>query len=228
MKKIKKTNLLKVPIYALQQIYKLSKKPLLQSWHILKGLWNVLKRLILFLAWGLGSIVAFYAILPNLSLSPSVSLIPQNPFLTPFICTNNSILPFYDIEYFCYVDTFSFDNPTENKFAMGIQTILFSPRNNLIKLINPRKSSFIPISYVTESMGKRFSSTIATKSAAIIIIIKYKYFLPPFAFQEYYRFKTLKDAQNTFYWFPESIDEQFKKIFNEKFKKKQLTHFNIY
>jgi hypothetical protein len=161
-----------------------------------QGFWKKLLSLLTYIGLILSIVSAIYFFLPKIKIYTGDSLDPSNPFKTPFIIENQTVLPIYDIEFIC-----------------GIRDVKAEKQNVTFQNLGTSFASDpIPILLGNESTTTFCAFPFKTRepitSADIEIIVKYK---PTFFWKQTslsMRFNALQNIDGNLFWFPKSLSEK--------------------
>ncbi|MDQ3749668.1 MAG: hypothetical protein M3367_11780 [Acidobacteriota bacterium] len=169
---------------------------------ILKFVWASIKRTSL-LVWtiiaGISVIVGIIGgvqLSPRVSVSSNESLDPSTPFSSPFIVSNEGLLPIYDVEFQCDIKNVEAMN---NINLGGFNTVGTA---KIIPIINPAGKE------TTQCAQGLFAPTSGQfENADVSIVVSYRVYWIPLSQTRKFRFVTRKDKSGQLHWFPKAIVE---------------------
>jgi hypothetical protein len=142
----------------------------------------------------LGLIVSLLSLIPNISVSTSQSLDPNDPLATPFIITNHGLLPIHSIEIRCLFNKVA---TVDNVQVMGIELGYVKPP--------------LPILYKYEQKtfwcpkGIKFRTPI--NFGDISIIVSYRPDWLMWRQIKLHRFETVRNKSGILFWYSKPLSE---------------------
>ena len=160
--------------------------------------WRCFQKFILF-----GSIIGLFIscdyYLPNISVSPSTTLNPQNVLLTPFIITNNTNMSIVDVKYSNSIRSLK----TENGMTID--------GGNEFKSRITDSSKLIPQIKAHEQDTMIFPTQFKTDPPSFVdmaIVVNFKLkFIPFKSWERLFRFVTAKDVEGKLHWYPLALSK---------------------
>lgn len=142
----------------------------------------------------LGLIMAYFKFSTKLSILPSGPIDVSNPFSTPFILKNESLLPIYNVRpHRCIIRNI-------NNRSMGINVNLVAPA--ITRIASGETTTFIlPVS----ELG--FENTQINYINIEIVVFYCAAFIPFYKKEKHVRFVTIKSKDGNLKWIPKSMSE---------------------
>jgi hypothetical protein len=173
------------------------------------------KRILAFLAFVLGAprmVVGALQLLPRLSVVPQNSLDDRNPFLAPFVISNDGYVTLYDLHASCfpvYVQLVGTDGkggqivlrPTPGYREEDVSTGMTSPNFAAAKLLPGNKMAF-PCNMILPS---DFYQNLAVGRADITYTVTYHVFGVPLKRHHVNHFSLSRDASGHARWLEEPL-----------------------
>ncbi len=153
-------------------------------------------RVVSIIALLIGLSAAILQHLPRISVIPSSSLDPSNPFATPFTVSNDGYLDVYNATIVCnlkYVKDAN-ENTVVGPFPVYGQT-------TLARDLAPGFPVTVPCNFPSRGAAVLFEAPIAT--AKISISVQFRPAFLPWRRSRAYNFFMARDNQGQIHWFPE-------------------------
>jgi hypothetical protein len=187
-----------VPKKDTQQKHKDSTHPImLQKWQSKILLWlSQFWKLIVVFSVVLGIIVSFLSLTPNIAVSTSQSLDPKDPLATPFVITNNGLLPIHSVEILFGINTIT-TPPPWNQTVKNLSLGYAKPPLAVLDAHEP-KTFWCP---------QAIKFPVPINLGDIAILVSYR---PTFLFwrkKAERRFVTEKSQDGTIYWYSKPLSE---------------------
>ena len=142
----------------------------------------------------LGILSAIYTFLPKISITPTSTLDPSNPFQTPFVLVNESPLPLNSVGVGILVVELVDD--AGNQMLKNVKLRAADPHFGGIPThLKPRQK--VPIgleNYIAHMSG--------VKTVILQMEVHYKPMFYPKSIDETFKFKALKSTWGEMIWFP--------------------------
>lgn len=132
-----------------------------------------------------------FVVYPRLTVSPGQTILPSNPFYTPFTLTNGGYLPIENIDFVCGLREVTLKDSTNPDIA----NIGMSIANTSIAKLSASETTSIEFDRI-------FSKGTPIASADIEVMVTYKPFLLPIRMEYSQRFKTRLNHLQELQWIP--------------------------
>lgn len=143
---------------------------------------------------GIGGLLSYLIFIPRISLQPSSSLDPRNPFSAPFILENRGQFSIYEIK-----TKTKLLNVVDSRNNSIVNSFLVSSVNDSSRLTPDTQTALnISIDNFIAGLG------IPYKEAVIEIIVEYKPFLLHWKWQKVFRYRMINSPANGSVWLPTS------------------------
>lgn len=140
------------------------------------------------------TIISFvFLVYPRLSVYPGDSLNPINPLDTPFILKNDGYWPLVNVAYGLSIGKATIEI---GQLKINMTDSTFRRRDDIIPELGANRSSVIPFIKLSNVPGK------LTSPSEIHISLKYRIFLVPYSFQQFFSFKTDRKTNGEYIWLP--------------------------
>lgn len=154
---------------------------------------------------GIALVVGFVAIFyPRISVSPSSSLDPQSPLLTPFVISNDGNIDLTDIKYMLGMRNIKFVDGREFTGETNFTSRFTGPNNTIAKLSVGEKSTILsPL---------QFNPGGAVDFADVAIVVGFKPSFLPIKMEKVFRFITSKGNNGKLNWYAQPLSKDDPKI----------------
>jgi hypothetical protein len=132
-----------------------------------------------------------FVVYPRLTVGPGQTVLPSNPFHTPFILTNAGYLPIENIDFICGVREVIFKGSTKP----NMENVHMNIANRNIPKLSASETTSI-------EFDRFFSKDTPIASADIEVLVTYRPFLLPIRMEYSQRFKTRLNHLQEFQWIP--------------------------
>ena len=138
----------------------------------------------------------YYTLNPKLTITATGALDPLNPYSTPFVIKNESVLPLYDIDPEWHYRTMSSENNSGLNNSKFINNIVPVPT------LSPGESTSIFMPTFIHFGGKAGR----VKYIDVSVTVKFRPFIPV-PMSKGFRFVTVRTSDKAFHWLSKAISE---------------------